>query len=253
MVVDRQELADLFAMDTPVHVYGLGDLEDRFWHDSTWWRRGTAVVGRVRLPGPEGVVAVYAISPRAPTATTALLIDLLPEFPTGALVLAPPGADEATAATRRVSSFGPHVKMTVDGGSFTSPAGGDRVVLLGGEDLHDLQALYASDPGAAYFLPAMLEHGVFMGVHDGGRLVAAGGTHALSRTFGVAALGGIITHPTARGRGHGAAVTAALTEALLTEGLTVGLNVTATNVGARALYERLGYREVHRYVEFELI
>ena len=251
IVTDRDELEVLFAQDRAVHVYGLADLEDRFWDHSTWWRRGDAVVGKVRLPGPEGVVAVYAISPRAPEETIELLVKLSPSLPDGALVLGPIGAGDSLGRSRLVESFGTHVKMTVDAQMLAVPADVEQTTVLGPDDLSDLQGLYARDPGAAYFLPSMLDTGIFVGVRSGGRLVAAAGTHGLSTRYGVAALGGIITDPDARGRGHAGQVTAALSQIALDRGLTVGLNVKVANATAIGVYQRLGFREIHHYVEFE--
>ncbi len=55
-------------------------------------------------------------------------------------------------------------------------------------------------------------------------------------------LSGIATHPAARGRGHGGAVTAALTRAGLAAGLPfVTLDAYADNTAALRMYERLGY------------
>ena len=65
---------------------------------------------------------------------------------------------------------------------------------------------------------------------------------------GVPHLASIATHPSARGRGLGALVTAALTRRLLDEGApVVTLGMYADNDVARRMYLRLGFRCDHRW------
>ena len=91
----------------------------------------------------------------------------------------------------------------------------------------------------------MLEEGFYRGVWDGGRLVAVAGTHAVSRRFGIATIGGVLTLPEYRGRGLGGAATAAVGTALRDVGIrTLALNVRETNLPAIAAYTRLGF-ETH--------
>ncbi|MFY0408221.1 GNAT family N-acetyltransferase [Solicola sp. PLA-1-18] len=57
----------------------------------------------------------------------------------------------------------------------------------------------------------------------------------------------IVTHPSARGRGLGTAVTAFLTADALRRAGACSLSMYSHNDGARRLYERLGYRTVRRF------
>jgi RimJ/RimL family protein N-acetyltransferase len=75
------------------------------------------------------------------------------------------------------------------------------------------------------------------------------GVHAVSRQFGVAAVGNIATRPALRGRGYAQRVTAALCTALVGDGLQVGLNVGADNAAAIAAYRRVGFDVLARYDE----
>ena len=74
IVVDPDELAELYADDPAAHVYALVDLVEPFWSASTWYRRGDAVVGVVAMPSGEGS-AVYAVSTRDPAGCLALLAE----------------------------------------------------------------------------------------------------------------------------------------------------------------------------------
>lgn len=120
---------------------------------------------------------------------------------------------------------------------------------LGPSDLDALQALYADDP-PAFFLPRQLENGVYYGVHEGVDLVAVAGTHVVSSTGRVAAIGNVHTRRDRRGGGLAMAVTGAVVRELRqrhTE--TIVLNIVGTNDVARRVYERLGFRAYCEYDE----
>lgn len=102
--------------------------------------------------------------------------------------------------------------------------------------------LYATGGGEA-FRPAQMERGVYYGIKAGGRIVAAAGTHIVSDTLSVAAIGNVFTHPEWRGRGLGEVVTRAVVAHLRRRGMRdIILNVSQSNHTAICLYERIGFR-----------
>jgi ribosomal protein S18 acetylase RimI-like enzyme len=124
-------------------------------------------------------------------------------------------------------------------------AGEAAVVRLGPADQDDLaELLRASSPRtSAQADDASVR--TWFGLRDGsdgaGPLVACAAEHEESP--GVWHLRAIATHPSFRGRGLGADVTAAATRAGLTSGATaVTLGMYADNHVARRMYERLGFR-----------
>jgi len=120
---------------------------------------------------------------------------------------------------------------------------------LGLDDLEALRALYAEEP-PAFFLPLQLRNGVYYGVRDAGAIVAVAGTHVVSETARVAALGNVHTRSDCRGRGLAASVTRAVCGELHARSITTCvLNIVATNDVARRVYERVGFREYCRYAE----
>lgn len=130
-------------------------------------------------------------------------------------------------------------RMVVDAGSFRPVAG--AVGRLGTADLEALRDLYAAYPENA-FQPDQLETGVFYGVRDGDRLLAAAGTHVVSRSYATAAVGSVYTRPEARGRGYAAAATSAVVAELLSGPCRDAiLNVAIANAPAVAVYRRLGF------------
>lgn len=253
VVDDPGELAELFERDRHNHVYALADLEEPYWSASTWWRRGDAAFGLVGLPDGGGTFerVVYAVSSADPEGTLALSRELVGEIP-AALVTGVRGIATvfADAGRRLVWQRGYHRFHLCDRAAVPGPS--PAVVPLGAADANDALALYETAPGAAFFLPSMLEDDSFVGVRDSDELVAIAGTHVLSERHGVAGIGAVFVHPDARGRGLGAAVTAGVIHRIGDRVATIGLNCTDTNGPARAIYLAMGFIETLGYEECEI-
>lgn len=141
----------------------------------------------------------------------------------------------------------PMIRMQLE-----APVAAERVweiVPLGPEDLGDVERLYAEEK-PAFFLPSQLEDGVYFGIRDEAGLVSIAGTHVVSQEHSVAALGNVYTTPRCRNRGLAAATAGAVSRELRRRGIqTIVLNILASNLAARRVYERLGYREYCAYFE----
>jgi ribosomal protein S18 acetylase RimI-like enzyme len=248
-IEDPTELASLFEADRETHVYGLADLEEPYWSHSSWFRDGDAAVGLVSV-GDDWVTG-YAMSQVAPQPALGLLHGLLGEMPPGTWVTGPIGMHASMPRRREVRSIGAHWRMILD--DLADVPGWEAAVRLDPDDLAALVDLYGSDPGKAFFLPAMLDHNPFVGVWEEDRLVAAAGTHVASELYGVAAVGAVITRPSHRGRGLGKAVVASLCHRLVPIFETVGLNVEAANTPALNVYDQLGFRRAFQYEEIEVL
>jgi len=248
-IEDRAELASMFLADREAHVYGLADLEEPYWSHSSWFRDGEAAMGLVSVGGDW--VTGYAMSRVAPDAALGLLHELLAEMPPGTWVTGPMGMHASMPPGRETRSIGAHWRMILD--DLADVPGWEAAVRLGLDDLAAIEDLYESDPGKAFFMPSMLEHHPFVGVWEGDRLVSAAGTHVASETYGVAAVGAVITRPSHRGRGLGKAAVAALCHRLVSDYETIGLNVETANTPALAVYDQLGFRRAFQYEEIEVI
>lgn len=248
-VDDVDELAHLFLRDPANHVYGLGDLDEPYWSASRWWRRGDAAVGLVGLP--DGQDIVYAVSSADIEGTRALTADLAGEIPNTLITGVPEVAQSLRHAGRVVRWEAKHHRFWLT--DLTAvPEPPSSVEPLHEPDLDDLAALYAVDPGAAFFQPAMLATDAFVGVRDNGQLIAAAGAHIVSERYDVGALGAVFTHPAHRGQGLGAAVSAGAVRRLLRRVSTIGLNCRDDNVAARRIYESMGFVATLAYDECEL-
>lgn len=249
-VTDRSELATLLIRDRLIHIYGLADLDEPFWSESTWYRRGNAAVGIIGLG--DGGTAGYAMSRTHGDETLDLLADVVGQIPTGSWITGPIGLADRVEALQTIDRKGPHTRMVIGSDVPLSPD--SRVDVLEPSDAGLIEDLHGHDPGAAFFLPSMMRTGTFVGIRDeSGRLVASAGTHTASARFGVAAIGAVIVRPGRRSQGLGAAITADLVIRLRPDHETIGLNVSSHNVRAIRLYERLGFVAVAEYEEIELL
>ena len=241
-------MADLFEQDCDIHLYGLADLDEPFWSESTWYLRGQAAVGVVGLG--DGWTAGYAMSRSSVEETLALLDEVLPSMQAGTWVTGPLGLADRVETSRPIDRKGPHRRMVIGPDiSFND----DRAVTLNATHVQAIEELHRCDPASSFFLPSMMRTGTFVGVWDADVLVASAGTHTASKRHGVAAIGAVIVRPEHRGRGLGHAVTASLVMQLRANHRTIGLNVAESNASAIRLYERMGFKSVAEYEEIELL
>ncbi len=81
--------------------------------------------------------------------------------------------------------------------------------------------------------------GGFIGVRDGGKLIAMAGTRMMLP--GYREVSGVCTHPDHRGKGYAGALMRIVSQRLLDGGDTPFLHTYAANTGANALYASLGF------------
>ncbi|MFQ5886471.1 MAG: GNAT family N-acetyltransferase, partial [Anaerolineae bacterium] len=139
---------------------------------------------------------------------------------------------------------GEMLRMVLEPGDFRPHDG--RVIRLSRRHLPSLQRLYR---GEGVFASYQLDWGIYYGLEVGGELVSAAGTHIVSPTYRIAAVGNILTHPSHRGQGYATACTSAVVEELLSRSLEIVLNVARSNEVALGIYKALGFREYCPFIE----
>lgn len=139
------------------------------------------------------------------------------------------------------------VRMVLDVNDFRPVSG--QAIRLSPAYARQLERLYSMGHGNA-FSPYQVAQGVFYGVTDKDRLIATAGTHVVSETYGVAAVGNVFTHPEHRRQGLGTLCTSAVVQELLARHIhTIVLNVYESNLVALRIYQRMGFKEHCRYIE----
>jgi RimJ/RimL family protein N-acetyltransferase len=243
-VTDRGQLRAFLESDRLLAAYAICDLEDREFAKTRW---GGAFDGE-RLVALaleySGVTPQPLFVMGRPDAAEAILRDIV--RPRAAYVAALPELLPAVEAVYRLDPGPQMVRMWVDRARFRPYPADVRRLLPA--DIGELNRLYQL--GFASWLPSSaIADGVYFGVRVGGRLVAAAGTHVISRAARLAVVGNVLTHVDYRGRGFATAVTGAVTAELLRSCDQVVLNVRSDNPPALQAYRRLGYAEHVRFEE----
>ena len=243
-VSDRAELRLFLEADRLLAAYAICDLEDREFSKTRWG--GAYDGGRLVSLALEysGLTPQPLFVMGRSDGIQAVLRDVV--RPRAAYVAALPETLPAVEAVYRLDPGPQMVRMWVDAAHFRPyPSDVER---LQPRDIGELNRLYQL--GFASWLPSTaITDGVYFGVRAGGRLVAAAGTHVVSRQGRLAVVGNVLTHTDFRGRGYATAATGAVTEELLRTCDQVVLNVRSDNPPALQAYRRLGYQEHVRFEE----
>jgi RimJ/RimL family protein N-acetyltransferase len=244
MTTDRPLLRAFLEQDRLYAAYAICDLEEHEFSRTRWglaWDGDApvALVLEYSGPTPQPLFVMGRLD-----GIEIVLRDLV--RPRVAFVAAPAAVMPAVATAYRVDPGPSMVRMWVDRERFRPyPATVQRLLPV---EIGDLNRLYQL--GFASWLPAStIAEGVYYGLRVNGQLVAAAGTHVISRTARLAVVGNVLTHADFRGRGFATAVTGAVTAELLRSCDQVVLNVRADNPPALAAYRRLGYAEHVRFEE----
>lgn len=251
-ITDRKKLAAYFKKDPATHLYSLGDLDDVFWPNTTFYGEdlGEEVSRVTLLYRGTGLPVLLALGSEGLFGSeyARFLSPLLPDPVYAHLA---PGLEDFFCADYDITAVGDHYKMSLVEPKALRGAEAEGVFRMNASHLPELTELYGGYPGNA-FDPVMLSTGKYFGVRKQGVLVSVAGVHVFSSRFRVAALGNITTHPAYRNQGFARLVTTCLCQELLDEVEIIGLNVKADNAPAIHLYQSLGFKISSKYGEFEL-
>lgn len=241
---DGEVLREFLEQDRLFAAYAICDLDEREFARTRWGiaMHGGSLIALVMEYSGESPQPVFAMGEN--DGIEAILDEVIRTRT--AYVSARRDSLAAVASHYRVEPGPEMVRMVVDASTFVPMAG--AVSRLLPHEIGELRRLY--DLGLASSLPVdVLVHGVYYGVRVDGRLVAAAGTHVISRVARLAVVGNVLTHRDHRGRGYAKLSTAAVTAELLRTSDHVVLNVRSDNPPALAAYAAIGYREYTRFEE----
>jgi ribosomal protein S18 acetylase RimI-like enzyme len=162
----------------------------------------------------------------------------------------PKELEQMFASSYTVTPFGTYLKMDfheclVD----LSCIEPQDCIQLTSRDESQLRKLYQIAYPGNYFNPQMLATGKYYGVKNGEEILSVAGVHVYSRTYRIAVLGNVTTHPSIRNRGLAKQCVVTLLKTLEPDVDFIGLNVKADNYPALALYQRIGFSIASTYEE----
>jgi GNAT superfamily N-acetyltransferase len=154
------------------------------------------------------------------------------------------------ASSYTITPFGTHLKMDFhEFRSDPSLTEAQDCIQLTHRDEPQLRKLYQIAYPGNYFTPHMLATGKYYGVKKGEDLLSVAGVHVYSRTYRIAVLGNVTTHPCMRNRGLAKRCVVTVLKSLGREVDFIGLNVKANNYPAIALYHAIGFKFASTYEE----
>jgi ribosomal protein S18 acetylase RimI-like enzyme len=209
------------------------------------WLAGRAVAW-IGTDAEEQTSYLSALGP--PAEVGALLGDLLPELPPRQRLTVPRGTPPHLPAWVSMEMTDWDLRWL---GAPPPEQPGESAVEDIAEEAEVAALLEASSPTASA-LPGDPAVRRWVGIRRGSALVACAAD--TSAATGVGHLSSIAVHPSARGRGLGAVVTAALARRLFAEGCDiVTLGMYADNAYGRAMYDRLGFADDHHFTSGALL
>jgi ribosomal protein S18 acetylase RimI-like enzyme len=237
--------------------YAIGDLEPALYADCTWAGAAREGHGAGHTSRIEALALHYRGLTPAPfllmgdaDGLRAILADTL--APEWVYLTCRPEILDLTRAFYAWDAITPMWRLVLQREQFQPvQAMPDRALLLPVHAGHiaEINELFLLGGGLS-FSPAQVASGVFYGVLNERALVAVAGTHLVSETYGVAAIGNVFTHPDFRGRGYGTLTTRAVVQELLRRGIrTIVLNVDQENAPAVHIYEKLGFERYCPFLE----
>jgi len=147
--------------------------------------------------------------------------------------------EEPEPAGWRKSFEKPIAQMILPPSVALKPAGSPAIELGRGDVAAMRDLAGRAEPGP--FARRTHELGVFLGIHDGGRLVAMAGERL--RLPGLTEISAVAVDPDYRGRGYGRALTAALAQRIRAAGQMPFLHVYEDNKQAFGLYRKMGFAQ----------
>lgn len=255
---DRLQLEHFLKREPGLHLYSIGDLDDYYWPQTTWFAawRGDEIVAVALYWDGHGDPVVLALADSENGAMDPLIRHVSPQLPESGQVHYTDSAIRALQQSFVLaddSANTDHVKMVLQKvPESVAPTVGELVQLVPGDEV-ELRELYTEAFGAAgtesFFIPSDLTQGPFFGVRVEGRLVSAAGVHVLSKQMGVAGIGNVATAPEYWGKGLAKAVTSRLCRELSPTADLIGMNVKKDNLPAIAAYEKIGFETVVTFRE----
>jgi ribosomal protein S18 acetylase RimI-like enzyme len=249
---NKAELHEFLVKEASTHIYAIGDLDDFFWVDSSFYvhRDEGTITAMVLVYQPTELPILVALGSNV-TGLRSILEGLISTLPNRVYCHLVSGTEDVFNDHYKRTYFETQHRMILTEPTL-KPVDRGNVIRFASQDSNRLNDFFEQSYPSNWFDDRMLESGHFFGYVHNHQLVSVAGLHAYSFEYKVAALGNITTHPDFRGQGFAQICTSAVCHSLKPDIELIGLNVNGMNAAAIHCYKSLGFRKVLAFSELML-
>ncbi|MCE5300617.1 MAG: GNAT family N-acetyltransferase [Spirochaetia bacterium] len=250
---DRARLAGFLKNDPFLHLYELGNLQEKLFSHTRWHMAemdGEILAVSMQYFSKKNPI-LFLLENKETLAARTLMEGIKGELPSQIYCHISKGLEKALANEYRFKEPVEYIKMRLTGDILLRPAVKyeDYTYRINENDFEPVNDFLKSINPDAFFVPAMLKTGKYFCIRKDNNIISIAGVHFFDREQSVAAIGNIATIESERNKGYAKSVLASLCLDMWNEVQYMGLNVRADNITAIKAYEKLGFVEHSRHFE----
>ena len=241
IIRDKKEIYNFLSGTPDLNLYTIGDLDDFFWPDTTWYAlyENNKIVSIALLYSGMSPSTLLLFHEKDPANSRILLGSIRKFLPDKFNVHLSPGLVDIFGMENVVEKYGHNNRMILIGEP--EQVNDPNIRRLTSDDINIMNELYLIAYPHNWFDSRMVKTGKYFGYFESEKLVGIAGVHVYSPEYRIAALGNIATHPDFRGRKIAYKLTSELCNDLKLSADIIGLNVKSDNKAAIKCYQNIGF------------
>ncbi|MGD0565914.1 MAG: GNAT family N-acetyltransferase [Candidatus Goldiibacteriota bacterium] len=254
---DKVKLKDFLMKDPYLHIYELGDLQEKLFPAARWFvlEDNGEILSSAMMYTAKNINIFYLVEDTRPEAAAELLKAIMEKLPDEMYCLVSANLVDVIKERYGFEKTVSYDKMKLTGDIFLSrnikyPEFTYRINVNDSETVGEF--LREINPGA-FYNKGMLATGKYFCIRKNASLLAMAGVHLYSKEFSVAAIGNVVTAENERGKGYSTSVMASLCADLWKDVKIIGLNVRGDNTPAIKVYTKLGFIKHTSHVELTAV
>ncbi|MFX0149256.1 MAG: GNAT family N-acetyltransferase [Candidatus Hodarchaeota archaeon] len=240
-VSDKQLIYYFSKKDIYLFAYHIGDLDDFFFHNCTWYglfdndQLTELILLFSGLSTP--TLLVFGFSK-----ISMLLDEIIDDLPDRFYCHYTKGLEKNFLSKYEMDYFGTHLKMKYQGlPKELRVKKFSNCTQLTEKQTGEILTFYEKSYPNTYFESFMLKTGKYYGIIENNLIKSIAGVHVYSKKYNIAVLGNIATDLSSRGLGYATTCVITLLQSLEAEIKHIGLNVKVDNIAALKLYQKTGF------------
>lgn len=243
-ITDKKTIQEFLLQDPYLHIYEMGDLQDKLFSNITWYAAEEA--GKIMALAMVYIThepILFLLEDKNPAAAAWLLEQIQDRLPGKMYCHLSLGLSKILEKRYSLHVQGNFLKMKLTGDILLDAAikYPEYTYRMNKNDFVFISEYLKRVNPKAFFVHGMLDTEKYLCIRKNNEIICMAGVHLYSKEYGVAAIGNIVTEEKYRGKGFAKSVTASLCRDLWGEVKYIGLNVKTDNTPAIKAYERIGF------------